>query len=158
MSYPLSCLSLLFVASLFSSSFAAEPHFTPLFDGKTLNGWRGDATYWKVVDGVIVGDTSPTGGMKKNTFLIADGDYADFALRVKFKLVGGASGVQFRSRPLNDSKEDEFRVTGYQADIDNGGSTGSSTKRKVAAFWCEPTRRFSRNTFARGSGTASRFK
>ena len=33
--------------------FAAEP--VPLFDGKTLAGWEGDAKTWRVEDGAIVG-------------------------------------------------------------------------------------------------------
>ena len=41
--------------------------FTPLFDGKTLNGWHkltgysGDAGKWSVVDGVIIGESFPYG-------------------------------------------------------------------------------------------------
>ena len=105
----------------------AEP-FRPLFNGKSLNGWRGDLRYWSVVDGAIVGDTNP-GGIKQNTFLIAAGDYADFVLRLRFKLQEGASGVQFRSRLPNAVKAG-FRVTGYQADIDNSGSTGEFYEEK----------------------------
>ena len=29
------------------------PGFTPIFDGKSLSGWRGDPTYWRVEDGMI---------------------------------------------------------------------------------------------------------
>jgi len=34
---------------------AAAAGLKPLFDGKTLNGWVGDPTCWKVADGAIVG-------------------------------------------------------------------------------------------------------
>ena len=100
-----------------------EDKFKPVFDGKTLTGWKGDLRYWSVKDGAIVGNTKP-GGIRRNTFLIADGDYADFVLRAKVKLVNGASGIQFRSRLLSEETEDQFRVKGYQADIDYGGSMG----------------------------------
>ena len=33
---------------------AAAAGMTPLFDGKTLNGWIGNPDTWKVVDGAIV--------------------------------------------------------------------------------------------------------
>ncbi len=32
----------------------AEP--VSLFDGKSLQGWEGDSQYWRVDDGVIVGE------------------------------------------------------------------------------------------------------
>ena len=117
---------------LAASPVVAQPtqaKFRRLFDGKSLKGWHGDARYWSVVDGAIVGNTHPD-GRKKNTFLIADGEYHDFILRVKFRLKNGASGVQFRSRMLSKKPEDKFLVTGYQADIDNGGSTGEFYEEK----------------------------
>lgn len=120
---------------------AAEQPTTKLFDGTTLKGWRGDASYWSVRNGAIVGNTKPN-GRQANTFLIADGDYHDFVLRVKFKLINGASGVQFRSRPLGDPAE--FHVTGYQADI-GSGDTGTFYEEKgrstLAAADAEVVRR-----------------
>jgi len=32
---------------------ADEPGFQPMFDGKSLKGWEGDPTYWRVEDGAI---------------------------------------------------------------------------------------------------------
>ena len=119
----------LFVLGIDLGSCHADDGFRKLFDGKTLDGWRGDTNFWSVIDGAIVGNTKPN-GMKKNTFLIANGEYADFVLRAKCKLTNGASGIQFRSRPLNDKREDQYRVTGYQADIDHGGSMGEFYEEK----------------------------
>ena len=31
-----------------------------LFDGKTLNGWEGDTSIWKVKDGIITGEEDST--------------------------------------------------------------------------------------------------
>ncbi len=100
--------------------------FQALFDGETLAGWRGDPNHWKVVDGAIIGTTKPA-GRKTNTFLIADGDFKDFVLRLKFKLTNGASGIQFRSVPIGSPQD--FLVTGYQADI-GGGDTGTFYEEK----------------------------
>ena len=30
-----------------------------LFDGKTLDGWEGDPTYWRVESGSLVGEITP---------------------------------------------------------------------------------------------------
>ena len=128
---------------MFSKSFAQEKStsrpkskttrqskFKSLFDGKSLKGWKGDKRYWSVKDGAIIGNTKPK-GISENTFLIADGDYSDFVLRVKVKLINGASGIQFRSRMLDEKEaKNEFRVTGYQADIDYSGSMGEFYEEK----------------------------
>ena len=93
-------------------SAPVEEGFVPLFDGKTLSGWEGDAKLWKAEDGMIVGD-SP--GIKQNEFLATKKSYGDFELRLEFRLHKGEgnSGVQFRSRRVEGSSE----VSGYQADI-----------------------------------------
>jgi hypothetical protein len=106
----------------------AEEGFKPLFDGKSLAGWEGDPALWKVQEGVIVGSTD-THRIRRNTFLSTDKTYANFVLRLKFKLRNGNSGVQFRSKRTNG-----YGVAGYQADIadnqfmgilyDEGGTRG----------------------------------
>lgn len=93
------------------SSLLADDDFRPLFDGKTLNGWTGDSQLWSVQDGMIVGSTDEH-SIKTNTFLSTEKPYENFVLRLKFKLRNHNSGVQIRSRQLDD-----FVVAGYQADI-----------------------------------------
>lgn len=97
---------------LFLTTTAAgnEP-FQPLFNGRDLTGWKGDAALWSVKDGSIVGQTHAK-KITKNTFLIHETPAKNFVLKLKFKLAGGNSGVQFRSQAF-----DEFVVRGYQADI-----------------------------------------
>jgi hypothetical protein len=94
---------------------AAEPVFEPLFDGQSLKGWHGNEAYWSVKDGAIFGKTD--GNIPANTFLISDGTYSNFVLKVKWKLHNhkGNSGVQFRSE--EERGEPPFVVKGYQADI-----------------------------------------
>ena len=78
------------------TSFADEPGWVPLFDGKTLDGWtiNGGTASYKVEGGAIVGTTvegSP------NTFL-CKGDFKDFALELEVKCDPALnSGVQVRS-------------------------------------------------------------
>lgn len=93
---------------------AAEP--VSMFDGKSLEGWRGRADLWSVVDGAIVGRTTAEDPIKKNTFLIWDGDTpGDFELRLSYWIEAGNSGIQYRSQVADQA---EFIVGGYQADIE----------------------------------------
>jgi hypothetical protein len=69
--------------------------FTPLFDGKDLEGWQvfgGKKDAWAVEDGMIV--TKSGGG----GWLLTDKEYGDFEVRVDFKMSeGGNSGVALRA-------------------------------------------------------------
>jgi hypothetical protein len=94
--------------------------FKDLFNGKDLTGWDGDKDVWSVQDGAITGKTTADKPIKHNTFLIwkdegGDGVVGDFELHVKFKITGGNSGIQYRSKDLGD-----HIVSGYQADIVDG--------------------------------------
>ena len=93
--------------------------FKRLFDGKTLTGWKGRPTLWKVVDGIICGQSLPSAKLKHNDFLYTVKEYGDFELRLKYRLKNHNSGVQVRSQVHKD-----FRVTGYQADIAEKRYTG----------------------------------
>lgn len=96
---------------------ADDDGFTSIFNGKDLTGWRGDADYWSVKDGAITATTTEQNRLTYNTFCIWDGGRpGNFQLRLKFRIVGGNSGVQYRSRVVD---EDKFVVSGYQADIDS---------------------------------------
>ncbi|MEZ6071419.1 MAG: DUF1080 domain-containing protein [Pirellulales bacterium] len=89
----------------------ADDGFRPLFDGKTLDGWDGDAELWSVEDGTIVGTTDEK-KLDHNSFLNTTDTFDNFVLRLKFKLRNHNSGVQFRSKLYDDHV-----VKGYQADI-----------------------------------------
>ncbi|HET6442376.1 MAG TPA: DUF1080 domain-containing protein [Phycisphaerae bacterium] len=92
-----------------------EEGFVPLFNGKDLTGWEGDAKLWIVENGMLVG-RSP--GIKYNDFLATTKTYGDFILRFQIRLVEGKgnTGVQFRSKRVENSHE----VAGYQADFATG--------------------------------------
>lgn len=95
-----------------------EAGFQPLFDGKTLANWEGREGFWRAEDGCIVGQTKEA-FKGPNTFLVyTGGDVSDFELRFEYKMEGGNSGVQYRSKMLDDNKNKLYRVGGYQADFD----------------------------------------
>ena len=115
---------------------AQEEGFTSLFNGKDLSGWRGDMTRWSVQDAAITGKTTEDNRLTYNTFLIWEGGQpADFELRFKYRIVGGNSGVQYRSRVIDESK---FVVSGYQADIDSSPRySGMLYEEKARAIMAE---------------------
>ena len=98
---------------------AAEKDFKSIFDGKTLKGWNGDPKFWSVQDGAITGKTTKENPTKGNTFIVWDGGKTgDFDLRLDYKIVGGNSGIQYRS--FKADGPDEWRIGGYQADFEAG--------------------------------------
>lgn len=89
------------------------PGFVSLFDGISLEGWRGDPAVWSVHEGAIRAATE--GPLAANTFLIHEGVYRNFEIRLKYRFVneGGNSGLQFRS----GQAEGDFVLAGPQANI-----------------------------------------
>lgn len=106
---------------------AQEAQFESLFNGETLEGWRGKEGFWRVEDGAITGETTPENPTRGNTFLIWDGgELGDFELQFEFRIEGGNSGVQYRSREVQP-----FVMSGYQADFDAAGQwTGTLYEEK----------------------------
>lgn len=92
--------------------------FKKIFNGKDLSGWNGDPRLWSVQNGAIVGQTTAEKPTKANTFLIwTNGAVGDFELRVSFKIESGNSGIQYRSKVMD---EKTWVVGGYQADLEAG--------------------------------------
>ena len=89
-----------------------------LFNGKDLEGWDGNPAFWSVKDGAITGQTTKDNPTKGNTFLVyTNGPVDDFELRLSYKIVGGNSGIQYRSK-VTDQKN--WVVGGYQGDFEAG--------------------------------------
>src|SRR5687768_14055279 len=104
------CIALLLSASLASAE--------DLFNGKDLTGWIGNPAFWSVKDGAITGETTKENPTKGNTFLIyTNANVDDFELRLSYKIVGGNSGIQYRSKVINSNN---WVVGGYQGDFEAG--------------------------------------
>lgn len=106
-------LASLFVGSLLICSAAVvsaaetEEGFTPIFNGKTLDGWVGATKGYKVEDGCIVCDPHSGGN------LYTEKEYDNFVLRFDFKLPAGANnGLGIRA-PL----EGNAAYVGYELQI-----------------------------------------
>jgi len=106
--------SLLALLALASTAVAEDKN---LFNGKDLTGWKG-LEFWSVEDGCITGRTTKEKPTKGNTFLVwQGGEVGDFEFTCKYKIVGGNSGIQYRSKVID---EKAFVVGGYQADFEAG--------------------------------------
>ncbi|MDD4101030.1 MAG: DUF1080 domain-containing protein [Kiritimatiellae bacterium] len=94
-----------------------ELGFKPMFDGKSLDQWKGGGGWWEVKDGILQAQSSVEKPCTKNSQLIwTGGQPADFEIRADFKLSPTAnSGIQLRAA------DEEFGDTGYQADMNGGG-------------------------------------
>jgi hypothetical protein len=103
--------------SLLAALPASAQEWQPLFNGRDLAGWSGDPRLWRVVDGVLTGETDAAERkVAANTFLIwQGGEPADFELEFKARVTGeNNSGLQYRSRTAN---ADTWSVRGYQMDL-----------------------------------------
>jgi hypothetical protein len=100
---------------------AKEPVFKNPFNGKDLTGWTGNPLLWSVKDGAITGKTGTDPGDKisHNTFLVYSEPVGDFELRLSYRIVGGNSGIQYRSKVQEQGKFGPI-VGGYQADFEAG--------------------------------------
>jgi len=112
-------LLLAFVASTaLAADDAKDDGFTPIFDGKTLEGWDGNPDFWSVQDGALTGMTTADKPTKGNTFIIwRKGETADFEFKCDYKIIGGNSGIQYRSFEVPGEK---WVVGGYQGDFEAG--------------------------------------
>lgn len=119
------CIPLLLV--LFTPTLAEKPKnnegFTPLFNGKNLDGWvvMGKAEGWTVKNGVIHSDGGKGGNWMRTTK-----QYDDYILRLQWRVSkGGNSGVFIRC-----SEKGSPWLTGYEVQIlnaprDKSHATGS---------------------------------
>lgn len=98
-----------FSCSLADEKAAAE-EFTPLFDGKTLEGWKNPYEWGeaKVVDGEI----HLTGN--KKFFLVTDKKYGDFVFEGEVLLPEGKANSGFMFRAHSGPN----KVFGYQTEVD----------------------------------------
>ena len=111
-----------------------EAGFEPIFDGKTLSGWEGDSTYWRVEDGALVGEVTPETLLEQNSFIIwRGGTTEDFELKVEYRVSAeGNSGINYRSIEVPEQK---WALKGYQADIDGAGRwTGQIYEERGRTF------------------------
>lgn len=87
-----------------------------LFNGKTLEGWEGSTTFFRVENEAIVGG-SLENPIDKSYYLCTKQKYENYELKLSAKFIMDYlkinGGISFRAKRVPDSNE----VMGYQADI-----------------------------------------
>jgi hypothetical protein len=107
---------LFLLLSLAPSAVAAESDWIPLFDGKTLDGWKAGENpgSFHVADGTIVAD-----GPRAHLFYTGEvrkADFRNFELQADVRTRPGAnSGIYFQTR----YQPSGFPVKGFEAQINN---------------------------------------
>lgn len=102
---------------LVSCNSKNNPDKIVMFNGENLDGWKGNTNIWFVENGCIIGKTTDSSKIEKNTFLFYKTEFSNFELTFQYKIIGGNSGVQYRSKVID---EQNFMVAGYQADMEAG--------------------------------------
>jgi hypothetical protein len=119
--YPLLVMSfsslLVLLGCRSTKATGTDPGFISIFDGKTLAGWDGDSTYWRVENGHLVGEVTPATLLHRNSFLIwRGGRTKDFELKAEYRVsANGNSGINYRSEEIQGVRH---ALKGYQADLD----------------------------------------
>ncbi len=106
------------------SAVSAAAQTTPLFDGKSLSGWKVDgAAYWSVKDGVLIGQSDE---QKRASTLWTEKTYTDFVYQTEFRFEGVTdSGVFLRHL------DDQIQIgTSGSLKRDMTGSPYIGSKRK----------------------------
>lgn len=117
---------LLGLATFWAAGIYAQPpragKWTPLFNGRNLNGWKAyGAEKWVAEHGTIFGES--TSG--KYGYLVTDGTYKNFDLRLKFNCsLEGNSGLFFHSKITGENPKWGPDIVGLQAEIDPARHTG----------------------------------
>ena len=79
--------------------FSDHTGYVSLFDGVSLKGWDGNPKFWRVENGAIVGESTPTNPSGNSYIVYRDLVARDFTLKFEIKVEGdGGSGIQYRSQ------------------------------------------------------------
>lgn len=109
---------------------AKQCAWTPLCDGKTLDGWHpvGDG-HWTVEDGAFVGRAN---NEKLYGLLVSDKTFKDFVVRFKFKCLSGDSGFYIRTIIKKPEK-----AHGLQVQVGLAGSGVGGIYESYARGWVD---------------------
>ena len=104
--------------------------YVSLFDGVSLKGWDGNLKFWRVENGAIVGESTPTNPSGNSYIVYRDLVAKDFTLKFEIKVEGtGGSGIQYRSQTglpwlANICGHRDRQRRAGQLELDDDGSTG----------------------------------
>jgi hypothetical protein len=99
-----------------------------IFDGRTLENWHCDPEIWKVEDGMLTAKSTPEKPVGTSYCTWMGGEPADFELKAEIRmLIGGNSGIQYRSVPPPERADAERGGPGGPGGRFGGGPGGAPT-------------------------------
>ncbi len=118
-----------FLGALAALPLAGQDGWTPLFDGRSLEGWRAaeNPGSWKVVDGLLAAD-----GPRSHLFYagpVRNADFKNFELEVEARASAGSnSGVYFHTA----FQEKGWPTRGFEVQINN---SQASERKKTGSLY-----------------------
>jgi hypothetical protein len=104
---------------IFISTIHGQAVWTPIFDGKTLAGWKqyGGKSHFDIYRESILGIVAPN---TPNSFFCTEAEYGDFALEMEVMISDSntMAGIQFRSHYDPSGNNGAGKVYGYQLVLD----------------------------------------
>lgn len=107
--------------------FGDHAGYVQIFDGRTLKGWDGDPSVWRVEDGALVGESTNAKPVDHSYISFHGFEVKNFDLKLEIKVEnGGGSGIQYRSKtglPWRQNRPGKmpynlnWLMTGPQADF-----------------------------------------
>ncbi len=133
---PLSPLAFALALALSTGpSHADGDGWQPLFDGKSLAGWKPlPGGTWEVADGAIVGKSPRS--ERRHGILLSEKTFKDFTARAKFRVHSGDSGFYFRCGPVAGG----VAVNGFQVEVDSSQETGGLYETGGRAWVVKPSK------------------
>ena len=107
----------------------------PIFNGKTLNGWRAlPGGTWSVENKSIIGKSPKE--EKRHGILLTEKKFSNFTVKAKFKVNSGDSGFYFRCEPVSGG----VSVHGFQVEVDFSQETGGLYETGGRGWVIKPTK------------------
>lgn len=130
-------------APAWETAYFDHTGFTPLFDGKTLNGWDSEQGKWDVQDGAIHRHQTvePKNFVDFGQYHIHYKEvFFDFDLKVEFRIRSGNAGVQYRGRLESGIHAQDGEAPGAPGGAGPGSAGGGVPipQRNVAAAMADP--------------------
>ncbi|MGB5418363.1 3-keto-disaccharide hydrolase [Algibacter sp.] len=138
--YVILCSLMISFSSCKSASTEKEDKFQSIFNGEDMEGWSGDPVYWRVENGILIGEVTPETILKRNSFIIYEKEQPEnFELKLEYRITeSGNSGINYRSEIIETMP---FALRGYQCDIDGKnkytGQNYEEKKRTTLAYMGE---------------------
>lgn len=134
---------------LLAAGCTAGPAFAPALTPGSFDGWHtAPGGRWEWRGDVLVGTSPAT--EPRHGILISDASYADFEVRLEFRVLSGDSGFYFRIEETGG----RVAVHGFQSEVDTTFETGGLYETGGRAWVAKPDAARMRRVYEPGQWTS----